>query len=77
MDFIKKVLRATETKRQQKTEIVEEYKELEQVPPAPGNAWGQHDAMVSLGLCEAGKFWKLLKISKDISMRNFSFSKKQ
>ena len=53
MDFIKKVLRATETKRQQETEIVEEYKELEQVPPAPGNAWGQHDAMVSLGLCEA------------------------
>ena len=55
MDFIKKVLRATETKRQQKTEIVEEYKELEQVPPAPGNAWGQHDAMVSLGLCEAAR----------------------
>ena len=55
MDFIKKVLRATETKRQQKTEIVEEYKELEQVPPAPGNAWGQHDAMVSHGLCEEAK----------------------
>ena len=55
MDFIKKVLRATETKRQKETEIVEEYKELEQVPPAPGNAWGQHDAMVSHGLCEAAR----------------------
>ena len=52
MDFIKKVLRATETKRLQETEIVEEYKELEQVP---GNAWGQHDAMVSHGLCEAAR----------------------
>ena len=55
MDFIKKVLRATETKRQQEIKIVEEYKELEQVPPAPGNACGQHDAMVSLGLCEAAR----------------------
>ena len=55
MDFIKKVLRATEMKRQQETEIVEEYKELEQVPPAPGNVQGQHDAMVSLGLCEVSR----------------------
>ena len=55
MDFIKRVLKATEQKRQEQTKILEEYEELEQVPPAPGNAWAQHDAMVRLGLCEAAR----------------------
>ena len=32
--------------------LAKEYNVLEQVPPAPGNARGQHDAMVNQGLCQ-------------------------
>ena len=32
--------------------LATEYKELEQAPPAPGNARGQHDAMIKQGLCQ-------------------------
>ena len=55
MDLIKRVLKATHQKRQEGTVILEEYEQLEQVPPAPGKAWEQHDAMVRLGLCEAAR----------------------
>ena len=29
-----------------------EYREVEQVLPTPGDSWGQHDAMVKQGLCK-------------------------
>merc|ERR1712062_759146 len=32
--------------------LLQNTKFLEQVPPAPGNARGQHDAMVNQGLCQ-------------------------
>ena len=32
--------------------LQDEYIQLEQVPPAPGDSWGQHDAMVKNGLCK-------------------------
>ena len=28
---------------------------VEQVPPAPGDAWAQHDAMVKNGLCKKAR----------------------
>ena len=34
------------------TILEDEYKEVEQVGPAPGNSWGQHEAMVKQGLCK-------------------------
>jgi protein tyrosine phosphatase len=33
--------------------LSQEYNQLEQVGPAPGNSWGQHDAMVASNLCQA------------------------
>ena len=32
--------------------IQREYEEVEQVPPAPGQSWEQHDTMVNQGLCK-------------------------
>merc|ERR1712183_389934 len=64
MDLLKKILEATVLKRSEESRhdncdryqyrpntIEKEYEELEQVPPAPGQAWQQHDQMVKLGLC--------------------------
>ena len=42
----------TEYKTPSKETISEEYDQLEQVPPAPGDSLCQHDAMVKQGLCE-------------------------
>ena len=42
----------TEFEMPSKETISEEYDLLEQVPPAPGDSWGQHDAMVEQGLCK-------------------------
>ena len=42
----------TEFKIPSEETIGEEYDQLEQVPPAPGDSWGQHDAMVKQGLCK-------------------------
>ena len=42
----------TEFTTPSKETISEEYDQLEQVPPAPGDSLGQHDAMVKQGLCE-------------------------
>lgn len=52
MKFYLEVLEATKTKRFKKPGLIqEEYERLEQVHPAPGDPWAQHDAMVSAGLC--------------------------
>jgi len=48
--FLMTLLKKTEEKLKN---IPSEYQELEQVGPAPGNSWGQHDAMVAGGLCNA------------------------
>ena len=50
-EFLRKVLELTLPKLQQEGILAKEYHEVEQVPPKPGDSWGQHDAMVSLGLC--------------------------
>ena len=42
----------TDYKTPSKETISEEYDQLEQVPPAPGDSLGQHNAMVKQGLCE-------------------------
>ena len=42
----------TEFTTPSKETISEEYDQLEQVPPAPGDSLCQHDAMVKQGLCE-------------------------
>ena len=60
MESLKKLyselLEATTLKRfKYGRKIQDEYERLEQVPPAPGNVQGQHDAMVSLGLCEVSR----------------------
>ena len=36
-------------------EVDLEYRQLEGVGPAPGDAWGQHEAMVQGGLCRAAE----------------------
>ena len=50
------LLTAEKIKKDYKAEISkslqDEYNQLEQVPPAPGDSWGQHDAMVKNGLCK-------------------------
>lgn len=53
-DFLHQVITLTRKKvaENEGLQIDKEYKELEQVPPAPGNSWGQHDAMVNQGLCQ-------------------------
>lgn len=53
-DFLSHVITLTRRKLAEKEGLLidKEYKELELVPPAPGNSWGQHDAMVAKGLCE-------------------------
>ena len=52
MDFLKRVLETTMRKRLNEDEINGEYLDLEQVPPASGNPWGQHAEMVRQGLCK-------------------------
>ena len=42
----------TEFTTPSKETISEEYDQLEQVPPAPGNPRDQHDAMVNQELCQ-------------------------
>ena len=50
---IKNLITLTVNKLQQNISVLEkEYNEIEQVPPAPGNSWGQHDTMVAHGLCK-------------------------
>jgi protein tyrosine phosphatase len=52
-DYLQSVLEQTLDKvALDQTVIDSEYDELEQVPPAPGQSWDQHDAMVSSGLCK-------------------------
>ena len=44
---LERLARATAAKLAEKTAILREYEEeLEQVGPAPGRAWDQHDTMV-------------------------------
>ena len=50
-EYLQKVLQLTLPKLQQEETLSKEYHEVEQIPPTPGDSWGQHDAMVSLGLC--------------------------
>ena len=58
--FLKEVLQLTIEKFKQNGTfdldenhiLLEEYKEVEQVLPMPGNARAQHDAMVNQGLCQ-------------------------
>ena len=57
-------------------EIVKEYSKVEQVPPAPGDSWAQHDTMISKKLCKkACKFKKKNRYSNlfpfDKSIVNF------
>jgi len=48
--FLKNLLKLTTDKLDA---LAPEYHQLEQVGPAPGNSWGQHDAMVAGNLCQA------------------------
>ena len=50
-EYLQKVLQLTLPKLQQEETLSKEYHEVEQIPPTPGDSWGQHDAMVYLGLC--------------------------
>ena len=51
IDKLQRLLEATLTKLSKEQLLNEEYEELEAVPPAPGDPWGQHDAMVKNKLC--------------------------
>eukprot|EP00088_Acartia_fossae_P005618 TRINITY_DN1253_c0_g1_i12.p1 TRINITY_DN1253_c0_g1~~TRINITY_DN1253_c0_g1_i12.p1 ORF type:complete len:354 (-),score=33.41 TRINITY_DN1253_c0_g1_i12:29-1042(-) len=46
--FLQALLKLTKDKL---SSLKAEYFQLEQVGPAPGDSWGQHDAMVHAGLC--------------------------
>ena len=58
--YLKEILQLTIEKFKQngtfdldENKILEkEYQEVEQVLPSPGDAWGQHEAMVNQGLCK-------------------------
>ena len=58
--YLKEILQLTIEKFKQngtfdldENKILEkEYQEVEQVLPTPGDAWGQHEAMVNQGLCK-------------------------
>ena len=63
----------TEFKMPSKETILEEYDQLEQVPPAAGDSWGQHDAMVKQGLCE--KAAKKINQSKNRYCNLYPFDK--
>jgi len=51
-NFLKKILELTTKKLGL---LSQEYDQLELVGPAPGNSWGQHDAMVAMKLCQAAE----------------------
>jgi len=56
-EHFKDILKLTLEKCKREESIREEYENLEQVPPAPGQPNNQHDTMVRMGLCqEACKF---------------------
>ena len=58
--YLKEILQLTIEKFKQngtfdldENKILEkEYQEVEQVLPSPGEAWGQHEAMINQGLCK-------------------------
>lgn len=55
--FLKNLLKLTTDKL---NSLSQEYDQLEQVGPAPGNSWGQHDAMVASNLCQAADHYPFM-----------------
>ncbi len=51
-DYLTQVVQLTRDKIRDKKSLPQEYEELEQVGPAPGDSWEQHPTMVAQGLCK-------------------------